>query len=122
MRKKQDIKTVTLIPGDGIGQEITDAARKTIDAPGANIGDECAVFEAVHGSAPDIAGKNIANPIAITLSGALLLKYIGKRKEAISIEKAITKVLLKERTVTKDIGGNATTTEFADAVIEELKL
>lgn len=91
-------------------------------APGANIGDECAVFEAVHGSAPDIAGKNIANPIAITLSGALLLKYIGKRKEAISIEKAITKVLLKGRTVTKDIGGNATTTEFADAVIEELKL
>src|SRR3972149_8635594 len=62
-------------------------------APGANIGDECAVFEAAHGNAPDIAGKNLANPIAVTLSGALLLRYIGKIKEARAIENAIINVL-----------------------------
>jgi isocitrate dehydrogenase (NAD+) len=90
-------------------------------APGANIGDECAVFEAAHGSAPDIAGKNLANPIAITLSAALLLKYIGKNREARSIENAISRVLIKGEVLTRDMGGNATTTEMRDAIIEELK-
>jgi isocitrate dehydrogenase (NAD+) len=90
-------------------------------APGANIGDECAVFEAAHGSAPDIAGKNLANPIAITLSAALLLKYIGKGREARSIENAISRVLIKGEVLTRDMGGHATTTEMRDAIIEELK-
>jgi isocitrate dehydrogenase (NAD+) len=90
-------------------------------APGANIGDDCAVFEAAHGSAPDIAGKNLANPIAITLSGALLLKYIGENREAKAIENAISRVLAKGEILTKDMGGNATTTEIRDAIIGELK-
>jgi isocitrate dehydrogenase (NAD+) len=90
-------------------------------APGANIGDECAVFEAAHGSAPDIAGKNLANPIAITLSAALLLKHIGKNREARSIENAIARILTKGDVLTRDMGGNATTTEMRDAIIEELK-
>ncbi len=90
-------------------------------APGANIGDDCAVFEAAHGSAPDIAGKNLANPIAITLSGALLLTYIGENREAKAIENAISRVLAKGEIITKDMGGNATTTEMRDAIISELK-
>jgi isocitrate dehydrogenase (NAD+) len=90
-------------------------------APGANIGDDCAVFEAAHGSAPDIAGKNLANPIAITLSGALLLKYIGENREAKAIENAISRVLTKGEILTKDMGGTATTTEMRDAIIGELK-
>ena len=90
-------------------------------APGANIGDNYAVFEAAHGSAPDIAGKNLANPIAITLSGALLLKYIGENREAKIIEQAISKVLARGEVFTKDMGGNATTTELRDAIINEIK-
>ncbi|GIW46510.1 MAG: isocitrate/isopropylmalate family dehydrogenase [Deltaproteobacteria bacterium] len=90
-------------------------------APGANIGDKCAVFEAVHGSAPDIAGKNLANPIAITLSGVLLLNYIGEGRAGRIIEKAITRVLEKGEVLTRDMGGSATTTEMRDAIIEEVK-
>lgn len=89
-------------------------------APGANIGDGCAVFEAAHGSAPDIAGKNLANPIAITLSGALLLKYLGKNKEANRIDRAIASVLSKGDELTKDMGGKTTTTQMRDAIINEL--
>lgn len=90
-------------------------------APGANIGDSYAVFEAAHGSAPDIAGKNLANPIAMTLSGALLLKYIGKNRVAKAIEQAISRVLEKGEVLTRDMGGNATTTELRDAIIAEIK-
>ena len=90
-------------------------------APGANIGDSYAVFEAAHGSAPDIAGKNLANPIAITLSGALLLKYIGENREAKIIEQAIARVLARGEVLTKDMGGNATTTELRDAIISEIE-
>ncbi|HEX3035413.1 MAG TPA: isocitrate/isopropylmalate dehydrogenase family protein [Thermodesulfobacteriota bacterium] len=89
-------------------------------APGANIGDDCAVFEAAHGSAPDIAGKNLANPIAITLSGALLLKHLGENREARAIEDAVSRVLTKGEVLTRDMGGDATTTEMRDAIIYEI--
>ncbi len=89
-------------------------------APGANIGDSHAVFEAAHGSAPDIADKNLANPIAITLSGALLLKYIGENREAKMVEHAISQVLAKGEVLTRDMGGNATTTDIRDAIIREI--
>ncbi len=89
-------------------------------APGANIGDSHAVFEAAHGSAPDIADKNLANPIAITLSGALLLKYIGENREAKMVEHAISQVLAKGEVLTRDMGGNATTTDIRDAIIREM--
>jgi len=89
-------------------------------APGSNIGAEYAIFEAVHGSAPDIAGKNIANPTALILSGIQMLKYIGEDKAANRIEKALAKVLKEGKVVTKDIGGVATTVEFVDEIISIL--
>jgi isocitrate dehydrogenase (NAD+) len=88
--------------------------------PGANIGDHYAVFEAVHGSAPDIAGKGVANPIAIIRSGALMLKHMGERKAADRIERAVVRVLEKGEVLTRDLGGTATTRAITDALIGEL--
>ncbi|HEV8525330.1 MAG TPA: isocitrate dehydrogenase (NAD(+)) [Terriglobales bacterium] len=85
--------------------------------PGANLGDRCAIFEAVHGSAPDIAGKNIANPTAIVLSAVLMLRHLGERAAADRITAAIEQVYREKRTLTRDIGGTASTSEFADSVI-----
>ncbi len=85
--------------------------------PGANIGDEAAMFEAVHGSAPDIAGQNKANPIALTLSAAMMLRHIGEKNAAIRIEKGIGKVLVEGEVRTGDIGGKNSTTEITDAII-----
>ncbi|MCD6435214.1 MAG: NAD-dependent isocitrate dehydrogenase, partial [Clostridiales bacterium] len=90
--------------------------------PSANIGNEIAIFEAVHGSAPDIAGKNLANPVAITLSAAMMLRYLGETKAAKSIEKSIDTVLFNGNIRTKDLGGNNTTTEIKDAIIQEMKV
>lgn len=89
-------------------------------APGANIGNEYAIFEAVHGSAPDIAGKNLANPIALLRSAILMLDYIGELDAARRIQHAIEKVLDKGTALTRDLGGTATTTELTDAIIAEL--
>ena len=86
-------------------------------APSANIGDDFAIFEPVHGSAPDIAGKNIANPTSAILSGAMMLKYIDEVEAAFKIEKALENVLKNKETCTIDIGGKLSTTEFTDAVI-----
>jgi isocitrate dehydrogenase (NAD+) len=88
--------------------------------PGANLGAESAVFEAVHGSAPDIAGKNIANPTALMLSAILMLRHLGQDAAADRIEKAIHDVYLKGRRLTRDVGGTATTEEFTSAVIDAL--
>jgi isocitrate dehydrogenase (NAD+) len=85
--------------------------------PGANIGELGAVFEAVHGSAPDIAGQGIANPTALLQSGILMLKYLGEREAALKIEKSMLKVFEEGKVRTRDIGGTANTTEFADAII-----
>jgi isocitrate dehydrogenase (NAD+) len=89
-------------------------------APGANIGKDSAVFEAAHGSAPDIAGKNVANPIAVILSGAILFRFIGYLKQASMIEKSVEKVIKKGEYLTRDIGGNAKTTQIRDAIIDEI--
>ena len=88
-------------------------------APGANIGDDIAIFEAVHGSAPDIAGKNKANPLALLLSSLEMLKYLKLNDFAENIENAILKTL-EEGCKTKDLGGNAATTEFTKKIIENL--
>jgi isocitrate dehydrogenase (NAD+) len=85
--------------------------------PGANIGELGAVFEAVHGSAPDIAGQGIANPTALLQSGILLLRYLGERGHAERIERAMLKVFADGAVRTRDIGGTASTYEFADAII-----
>ncbi|CAN1517056.1 LeuB Isocitrate/isopropylmalate dehydrogenase [Fimbriimonadaceae bacterium] len=89
-------------------------------APGANIGEHYAVFEAVHGSAPDIAGKGIANPTALLLSAVLLLRHIGEHEKATSIANAVLKVLGDGKIMTGDLGGTATTREYGDAVIAAL--
>mgnify|MGYP000831284772 FL=1 len=88
-------------------------------AQGANIGQNCAVFEPVHGSAPDIKGQNKANPTALLMSAIEMLKYIGENVYAERIEKALFKTLEKG-ICTQDLGGSASTTEFTDAVIREL--
>src|SRR3989449_11202956 len=88
--------------------------------PGANIGELGAVFEAVHGSAPDIAGKNIANPTALLQSAILMLRFIGEREAADQIETAMLAVFEEGQVRTRDIGGTATTDEFADAIIGKM--
>ncbi len=90
-------------------------------APGANIGELGAVFEAVHGSAPDIAGQGIANPTAIMMSALLMLRHIGEMDAADRMEKALMDVFTEGKVRTKDLGGTASTSEFASAIIEKLK-
>ena len=89
-------------------------------ARGANIGLECAVFEPVHGSAPDIKGQNKANPSALLLSAVEMLKYIGEREYAEKIENALLKTLKEGKVLTADLGGKASTTEFTAEVIKNL--
>lgn len=88
-------------------------------AQGANIGNDYAVFEPVHGSAPDIKGKNIANPTALLLSAIEMLKYIGKEKSALKIENALLKTF-EANLFTRDLGGCLSTTDFTDAVIRNI--
>jgi isocitrate dehydrogenase (NAD+) len=88
--------------------------------PGANIGERYAVFEAVHGSAPDIAGKGVANPIAIIRSSALLLDHIGHREAARRVEAAVERTLAARRGLTRDLGGQGTTRSLTDAIIANL--
>ncbi len=89
-------------------------------ARGANIGKDYAVFEPVHGSAPDIKGQNMANPSALLLSAVEMLKYIGEKEYAEKIEKALLKTLKEGKVLTADLGGSATTTEFTDEIIKNL--
>jgi len=89
--------------------------------PGANIGVDAAMFEAVHGSAPDIADKNLANPMALLLSGLMLLDHVGCSKDAIRIRAALDRVLSAGQIRTRDLGGTATTTEFTDAICREIE-
>ena len=88
--------------------------------PGANIGTDCAVFEAVHGSAPDIAGKGIANPCALVFSGILMLRHLHEDAAADKIMNAVRKVIREGKVLTRDLGGTATTKEFAYAVISNM--
>jgi isocitrate dehydrogenase (NAD+) len=89
--------------------------------PGANIGHECAIFEAVHGSAPDIAGKGVANPTALLRSGILMLRHLGEQEAADKVKYAVHAVYREGKHITRDMGGTATTDEFADAVIEAME-
>jgi isocitrate dehydrogenase (NAD+) len=89
--------------------------------PGANMGLDMAVFEAVHGSAPDIADKNLANPTALLLSGLMMLEHIGERAAADRIRGALTRVLVAGDVRTHDLGGTASTTAFTDAICREVE-
>ncbi len=88
--------------------------------PGANIGTDAAIFEAVHGTAPDIAGKGIANPTAVMLAAVQMLEHLGQGERAGRVQGAIERVLREKRTVTGDVGGTATTEQYTDAVIAAL--
>lgn len=89
-------------------------------APGANIGQDCAIFEAVHGSAPDIAGKNLANPTSVILAAIQMLEYLDMGDKAENIRKAIKDVIESGDRTTRDLGGTHGTTDFTDAVVERL--
>ena len=90
-------------------------------AQGANIGKDCAVFEPVHGSAPDIKGQNKANPTALLLSACMMLDYIEEKDSSLKIKQALYKVLEEGRILTQDLGGSASTTEFRDEIIKNLR-
>ena len=91
-------------------------------APGANIGNDAAIFEAVHGSAPDIAGKNMANPCGLLLAAADMLEHLGLLEKGKAIRAAIRTVLEDRRDmITTDMGGTGTTESFADALVAELR-
>jgi isocitrate dehydrogenase (NAD+) len=90
--------------------------------PSGNIGDECAMFEAVHGTAPDIAGKGLANPTALLMSAIMMLNHLGESSAAQRIQAALEKVYREGRHATRDLGGTATTQEFTDAVIAALEV
>jgi len=112
-----------LVMGNLYGDIISDLAAGLIGglglAPSANIGAECAVFEAVHGTAPDIAGKDIANPTALILSGVMMLRHLGHRAEAAALDRAVSRAI-SGAVRTGDMGGTASTQEFADAIIGQL--
>jgi isocitrate dehydrogenase (NAD+) len=88
--------------------------------PGANLGEKCALFEAVHGSAPDIAGRKQANPTALMLSAVLMLRHLGQEEPANRIERALHRIYSERRHLTRDVGGTASTGEFTQAIIGAL--
>jgi isocitrate dehydrogenase (NAD+) len=89
--------------------------------PGSNMGDGCAVFEAVHGSAPDIAGKRVANPSAMLLSTVMMLRHLDQGAAADAVERAVFEALGSPALRTRDLGGSATLDAFTDAVVERLQ-
>jgi isocitrate dehydrogenase (NAD+) len=121
--QKPDLYDVLVLP-NLYGDIVSDLAAGLVGglgvAPGANIGTEAAVFEPVHGSAPKYAGQNKANPTALILSGALMLRHLGHPDVADRVEGALREVVAEGRTVTYDLGGTAGTSQFADAIIERL--
>jgi len=89
--------------------------------PSGNIGTDAAIFEAVHGSAPDIAGQNKANPTALLLSGCMMLSHLGLHDFAERIKRSALEVIREGKYITRDLGGKATTSEYTNAIIAKLK-
>ena len=114
-----------LLLGNLFGDIVSDLAAGLVGGlgvvPGANIGDEYAVFEAVHGTAPDIAGKNLANPTALIFSSLLMLRHIGEDAAADRIWKAMVLTLAMGKRLTRDLGGTCTTEEFTEALVREIE-
>jgi isocitrate dehydrogenase (NAD+) len=88
--------------------------------PSGNLGEDAALFEAVHGSAPDIAGKGLANPTALLMSGLMMLDHLGEAAAATRIEKALQNVYRAGKSLTQDVGGSASIDQFTDAIISSL--
>lgn len=121
--KPQDIDVIvtTNLFGDVLSDEVAGVVGGLGIAPSANVGDRYAFFEAIHGSAPKHAGKWDANPAAIMFSSAMMLRYIGEVDAGNRFEAAIDRVLEEGKTITRDLGGNAGTLDFAKAVAEKMK-
>ncbi len=121
--QKPELYDVLVLP-NLYGDIVSDLAAGLVGglgvAPGANIGTDAAVFEPVHGSAPKYAGLDKANPTALILSGALMLRHLGYPEAAADVERAVREVIAEGRRTTYDLGGSTGTQDFADAVIEHL--
>lgn len=115
-----DVIVTTNLFGDILSDQMSGLVGGLGMAPGANIGERAAIFEAVHGSAPDIAGKGIANPLALLLAAGLMLKHVDKPELAQRLQDAIEKTLQVDKVRTGDLSGTASTSDFAGAVIKRL--
>jgi isocitrate dehydrogenase (NAD+) len=122
--QKPELYDVLVLP-NLYGDIVSDLAAGLVGglgvAPGANIGEKAAVFEPVHGSAPKYAGQNKANPTALILSGALMLRHLGETDAADAVENAVRSVIAEGSTVTYDLGGSAGTREFGEAVASHVR-
>jgi len=118
--ERYDVIVTTNLFGDILSDLISGLVGGLGLAPGANIGLGGAIFEAVHGTAPDIAGKGIANPSALMLAACMMLDYLNDEPRALRIRKAIEDTIREGKTVTRDLGGTATTDQFTDAIIARL--
>ena len=116
-----DMLLCTNLFGDILSDQMAGLVGGLGMAPGANIGDDCAIFEAVHGSAPDIAGKGIANPISLLLAAGQMLDHVGRQDLALRLRTAITDTLNKDHVATGDLKGKASTREFTEAIIRRLQ-
>ena len=116
-----DVIVTTNMFGDILSDEISGLVGGLGLAPGANIGEQASIFEAVHGTAPDIAGKGIANPGALILAACMMLEHLGHEACARRIRDALVAVVQEGKTLTRDLGGTAGTQEFADAIIAKLE-
>jgi isocitrate dehydrogenase (NAD+) len=115
-----DVIVSTNLFGDILSDEMAGLVGGLGLAPGSNIGENAAIFEAVHGSAPDIAGKGIANPVSLLLSGGLMLEHVGQRGLAQRLRQAIDGVIKQDNIRTADLGGRASTRDFAEAIVRRL--
>jgi len=115
-----DVIVTTNLFGDILSDEISGLVGGLGLAPGANIGAHAALFEAVHGTAPDIAGKGIANPGALLLAACMMLDHLGDNTRADRVRHALETVVRQGKTVTRDLGGTANTDQFTDAIIASL--
>ena len=118
--EKFDVIVTTNLFGDILSDQISGLVGGLGLAPGANIGINGAIFEAVHGTAPDIAGKGVANPGALVLAACMLLDHIGEGERACRVRNALESTIREGKTVTRDLGGSATTDQFTDAIIAKL--
>jgi isocitrate dehydrogenase (NAD+) len=115
-----DVIVTTNLFGDILSDQISGLVGGLGLAPGANIGVNGAIFEAVHGTAPDIAGKGVANPGAVVLAACMMLDHIGQSDRAKRIRTALETTIREGKTVTRDLGGSASTDQFTDAIIAKL--
>jgi len=116
-----DVILTTNLFGDILSDEMAGLVGGLGMAPAANVGVDAAIFEAVHGSAPDLAGKGAANPLALLLASAMMLDHVGRQDLARRMREAIDQTLNQEKVRTRDLGGTASTEQFAQAIIGRFK-